>query len=72
MIGEGTWDEFLVKMEKSLGLSCPITLEHAKVHLDSAIECAEDGDLAQVAYDAHTAGRILMVLTARIDKELEG
>ena len=43
------WTVFLASMEKSLPEECPITLEHAKLHLDSAIDSAEHGDQEQVA-----------------------
>ena len=48
-------------------IECAISLDHAKIHFDSALEAAEVGDDEQVAHDASIAANILLCLVRDID-----
>ena len=46
---------------------CPATVEHALVHINSAIDCP--GDVEQIKHDLDRAQTILMVVLGRTTRE---
>jgi hypothetical protein len=51
-------------IKKEMAPECPFTLEHAQVHLNSAVEAEENGDADQRKHDLYSAACILYVLAS--------
>jgi len=54
------------RLRKSLPEECPITLEHASIHLGSALKAKIFGNEDQMLHDADVAARILAVISWEI------
>ncbi len=50
---------------------CPVTMEHAEVHLDSARSAMESGDKEQAAHDVIMAGTILICFGSKLRGETQ-
>ncbi len=53
----------------SLPDECPVTMEHAEIHLDSARSAFCSGDKEQAAHDVDIAGTILICLGSELRGE---
>ncbi len=59
----------MIKIREQLPDECSTTLDHARIHLQSAMDAAQFGDDAQVAHDANMAAQILRYIVLDYDKE---
>ncbi len=57
------------EIREELPDECNTTLEHADIHIKSAIESSEEGDYEQVAHDANMASLILRYIVLEYDDE---
>ncbi len=57
------------QIHDSVPEECELTLEHVQIHLSSAKESKEMGDTEQVIHDMHMAGKILLAMVYKADKE---
>ena len=55
------------EIRKSLADECKITLDHADIHLQSAISAEAHGDNAQIIHDADVASRILRYIVLDLE-----
>ena len=55
----------------SLPDECPVTMEHAQVHLESAESAFSQGDNEQAAHDVDIAGTILICLGSKLRGETQ-
>ena len=56
------------EIRKQLPDECATTLDHALVHLNSAIEATQFGDDDQVAHDANMASLVLRHIVLEFDE----
>ena len=62
----------LVKtLSDSLPDECPITIQHAQLHMDNIMTEIYAGDKEQAAHDADLAGRILICLGSKLRGEIQ-
>ncbi len=54
------------ELRKGIPEECEISLKHADIHLQSALEAEHFGDKDQMIHDADLAARILAVLSWEI------
>ena len=56
------------QIREQLPDECNTTLDHANIHLQSAIDAAQFGDDEQVAHDANMASLILRYIVLEYDE----
>lgn len=57
-------------LQEDLPEECSITLEHALIHLDSAIASEHMGDLDQVYHDVYIVAKIAIEVFNRLEREI--
>lgn len=62
-----TMTKEMQRIREQLPNECNTTLEHAHIHLQSAIDSAQQGDYEQVAHDANMASQILRYIVLEYD-----
>ena len=58
-----------IRIREQLPDECNTTLDHANIHLKSALDAAQFGDDDQVAHDANMASQILRYIVLDYDKD---